>query len=51
MPPAVLDHIWTQRRNVLPGASYTAPGPEFEGVDLENIKINILDPTEKVHEY
>ena len=36
MPHAVLDHLWTHESSRVPGASYIAPGPELQGVDLKN---------------
>ena len=35
MLQAVLDDLWTHERSRVPGASYTAPGPYFQGVDLK----------------
>ena len=40
MPPAVLEHLWTHESSRLPGASYTAPGPELQGVDLTHREIS-----------
>ena len=31
-----MDHLWTHESSKVPGASYTAPGPELQGVDLKN---------------
>ena len=43
MPPTVWDHLWTHESSIFSGASYTAPGPSFQGVDLK--KLNSNQPT------
>ena len=47
MLQAVLDHLWTHESSRVPGASYIAPGPEFQGVD-QNFRPQSFRETGKI---